>query len=489
MADLAIRAFVLAVSVLSAAASHRFTPTDNYLLVCGASSTTVDDGRVFVPDAPFLASPSLESHVALANPDSPSALYRAARVFRGPSSYKFEIKQKGIHLVRLHFYSLPSKDQLASARFHVVADGSVLMRDCSMGDMMKGSTGDTMKGSMGDMMKGPGSLSRPLVKEFILTLDSEELQITFIPVVETAFAFVNVIEVVSAPADLLPNQAKMVAPDHVEDVKGVSAHGFETLFRLNVGGAKVTPFNDTLWRTWVPDGDFFTKLGAADVKPVYFSGRIQYQEYGASREIAPDNVYDTARVISYGENSNMSWEFDVTHCHKYLIRMHFCDIASMALNELYFDVYINGYLAYENVDLSEATGRTLAAPYYIDFMTEPDSMGHLTVTIVPSKLSSQSKIGGLLNGLEIMKMSNSAGNLDGELSATWILNSSTGMGLFGSIIRMVSCGFAFSALVVAGFMLVSRWKNATRSSAGWSRLPIDVADGRPSHTTGKSINF
>jgi hypothetical protein len=36
----------------------------------------------------------------------------------------------------------------------------------------------------------------------------------------------------------------------------LSYNVLETVHRINVGGMKLTPFNDTLWRTWIPDKDF-----------------------------------------------------------------------------------------------------------------------------------------------------------------------------------------------------------------------------------------
>ncbi|KAJ0547378.1 putative transcription factor Hap3/NF-YB family [Helianthus annuus] len=37
-------------------------------------------------------------------------------------------------------------------------------------------------------------------------------------------------------------------------------YAYETVYRVSVGGVKVTPFNNFLWRNWVPD-DEFLKLG------------------------------------------------------------------------------------------------------------------------------------------------------------------------------------------------------------------------------------
>ena len=55
---------------------------------------------------------------------------------------------------------------------------------------------------------------------------------------------------------------------------------------------------------------------------------------------------------------------------QYLVRLHFCDIVSCALNLLYFNVYLNGYLAYKDLDLSILTSHLLASLIYVDFVVD-----------------------------------------------------------------------------------------------------------------------
>nr|XP_010919105.1 probable receptor-like protein kinase At5g24010 [Elaeis guineensis] len=440
-------------SLLCALSWARFSPADNYLIACGATSASpLDDRRVFLPDsAALLRSSGPKISVSAAPLPASSPLSRTARVFTRPSSYEFQIKQKGTHIIRLHFYPFSSGDfNLSSALFHVSASGFVLL---------------TYFGT-----------SVPLLKEYVLWVDAEKLMISFAPAQRSSFAFVNAIEVVSAPADLIGDTARLVDPDRIEEFDGLSRVAMETLHRLNVGGPKVTPFNDTLWRTWVPDSGF--KNSDSVSKAVAFSGRIMYQKGGASREVAPDNVYNTARVLDGANisdsNSNMTWVFAVRSGYKYLIRLHFCDIASRALNELYFNVYVNEYLAYEDFDLSYATG-SLASPRYVDFVAGVDSLEQLlSVSIGPSKRSSHSRINGLLNGLEIMKINNTEGSLDGDIL---VLESPGRRGL-GAFLRSIVCGFAFVSLSIVGFMLLLRWRAETRNLVTWSPLATDVSDGK-----------
>ncbi|GAA0154479.1 hypothetical protein LIER_12446 [Lithospermum erythrorhizon] len=202
-------------------------------------------------------------------------------------------------------------------------------------------------------------------------------------------------------------------------------NGYEVMHRINVGGPKVTPFNDSLWRTWIPDNDF-VKSNEFSSK-VVFTGRINYQPGGASREVGPDNVYSSARVIKSVNDevidSRLSWEFPVLEGYKYLVRMHFCDIVSVSLFTLYFNVYVNGNLAYENLDLSSITYGRLASPFYADFIVDGGSAGVLTLSVGPSNKSSPHAVDGILNGIEVMKINNSMSSFDGKACVGSILNS------------------------------------------------------------------
>lgn len=457
---------ILQFSLVSTLAAARFAPPDNHLIACGSpSAAALDDRRVFLPDSSsaLLRSPHPRISVSAApNPSPfPSPLSRTARIFTRPSSYVFPIKNKGTHLLRLHFYPFPTPDfNLSSAHFHVSAAGFVLLTNFTA--------------------------PAPSLKEYLVRADAGKLVVTFVPACPSTFAFINAIEVISAPDDLVADVARLVSPDHVENFNGLSKQAMETLYRINVGGPKVTPFNDTLWRTWTPDTGFFESSTASAT--VSFSGRIMYRKYGASREVAPNSVYSTARVIKGADglmsDSNITWVFPVSSGYRYLVRMHFCDIASLALNELYFNVYINGYAAYEDLDLSDAAGQLLASPYYVDFVVDASSSGLLNVSVGPSKLSDPLKISGLLNGLEIMKINNTMGSLDGEFSVISILESPRRK-TFGAFVRSLLCGFAFMSLSAIVFMLVMRLRTESRNHVAWSPLPMDASEGKLA--TGNSM--
>lgn len=299
----------------------------------------------------------------------------------------------------------------------------------------------------------------------MIWVENGEIEILFRPSKESGFGFVNAIEVFTAPDDLIADSGKLVNSMGNETFKGLMHQGLETVHRLNVGGPKVTPFNDSLWRTWIPDDEYFKY----DNKSIFrFSGRIKYQEGGLSREVAPDNVFRSARVLSV-VNSDLTWSLPVSVGYRYLVRMHFCDIASRALYELYFNVYINGYLVCENLDLSSLTGM-LASPYYADFVLDTENLDVITISIYPSRGITAVRIKGLLNGLEVMKMNNSMGSLDGRISAVSLVNSWSSNDTDGLVLTVAVISF-----LIAAFAVMYKRRIMTRESVGWSPLPLDAS--------------
>ncbi|EEF39192.1 ATP binding protein, putative [Ricinus communis] len=436
---------------LLSSSSTSFTPTDNYLLNCGSTTNTSLDNRVFVSDSSksgwFVLSTAQSISLTNQNP-SPNlpSLHHTARVFTSSSSYKFNIKKNGTHLLRFHFSPFAAQTfNLSTAKFSVFVNGYKLLSDFSTKVVV--------------------------IKEYVLILDVEVVEILFSPVNESGFAFVSAIEVFSAPQDFIVDYgARLVSTDRIEEYKNLSLNVLETIHRINVGGSKLTPFNDTLWRTWIPDDDFLVLKSAA--KKAVTTHSPNYQSGGASEEIAPDNVYMTAQVMNrdnatVGARFNITWDFPVGSSHvQHLIRMHFCDFVSTSLNQLYFDVYINDYSAYKDLDLSSLTFHVLASPIYIDFIADSDDSGAIRISIGPSDLSTSLKVNAILNGVEIMKMVNfHASHNSSKKTLIWIV--------LGSILG----GLVLLSLLVIAVLLKRKRKKKTlkprrAESAGWTPLRI-----------------
>ena len=87
----------------------------------------------------------------------------------------------------------------------------------------------------------------------------------------------------------------------------------------------------------------------------------------------------------------------------HLIRAHFCDIVSRGLNELYFNVYVNGLLGVSSPDLSTLTSG-LAVPYYKDFVVNASTISNssIMVQVGPASDLLSTLPNAILNGLEVM---------------------------------------------------------------------------------------
>ncbi|GKA98974.1 probable receptor-like protein kinase [Tanacetum coccineum] len=123
---------------------------------------------------------------------------------------------------------------------------------------------------------------------------------------------------------------------------------------------------------------------------------VMYLE-GSSPLIVPQTVY--ASAIQMGSlntivlNFNITCQFDHDGSHPYLIRLHFCDIVSKSMNELYLNVYVGGKIMINVVDLSMVKSG-LSVAYYKDVFVDVS-----------------------MNGLEILRVNNLVNSLDGEFRA------------------------------------------------------------------------
>ncbi|KAM0941287.1 putative protein kinase RLK-Pelle-CrRLK1L-1 family [Dioscorea sansibarensis] len=443
----------------------QFIPADNYLINCGSATVTTIDDRVFASDTSFssiLSTPkdiSVNTSANLVSSFDNSALYITARVFVGPSLYSFPIKKIGRHYIRLYFFAFPQQDyDLSRATFSVSTQNFVLLTKFQT-----------------------SNASTAVFKEFSVNITSEKLILSFEPLDISSLAFVNAIEVVSAPDDLITNTATNVNPKGT--YSGLSTSAFETVYRINMGGPKITQKNDTLWRTWIPDAKFLNDINLETF--VNVSIPIKYEKGGPTREIAPDIVYNTAtRLANLSTVSNpmfnMTWEFSVDKSSTYLMRMHFCDIVSNALNLLYFNVYINGYSAEQDLDLSTKTSNSLATPYYADYIAT-DVSGKVRVSIGPSDIENI-KHDGILNGLEIMKM---------NLNSIDELKTSSKKNRIG-VISATVIGACSIIVSIAGFYMIIKKKKKEKkllkkhNSRTW--MPLSFYGSKSYGKTSKNSN-
>ncbi|KAK1302198.1 putative receptor-like protein kinase [Acorus calamus] len=366
-------AALLFFSTLAFKSSAPYTPPDPYyLLNCGSSAPSTnpssDDNRNFLPDTQFALSTG--KHISVGEATSPT-LYAAARIFTNASFYEFDINRTKTHTVRLHFLPLQDKYDLFTAVFNVSANDQFnLLNNFSATDP-----------------------TTPVKKEYLIHVAAEKIRICFTPI--KGLAFVSAIEVFSIPDDIIRSS-------EWELNFSASNQTLETLYRINVGGSQVTPSNDTMWRTWIPDDNYLASGDTSNRSTT--TNPINYDPEVSTEEIAPDSVYNTCRYM-LSRNSNVTWAFEASGHATHLVRLHFCDITSSPLDELSFNVYINDEIAIEDLMPGSLVHR-LASPFYKDCNAGPlYSRGKwmIRVSIGPPTNISQS-MNAILNGLEIFKL-------------------------------------------------------------------------------------
>ncbi|CAO2208941.1 unnamed protein product [Urochloa humidicola] len=378
------------ISSLCSFSAAAYTPADNYLISCGSSASTTVGQRVFIPDdsgSVTLTSPHSTAVSAPPGVDAAAAaaLYQTARVFTAPSSYAFKIRRPGRHFVRLHFFPFPCRSyDLAAATFKVSTQDAVLIDAFA-----------------------PARMPEPARDEFLLDVAGDTLVVTFVPLAAGGVAFVNAVEVVSVPDDLMA-----AAPARTSSLP------LRTAYRVNAGGPAVAADGDTLWREWATDGPYL--VGSAVTREVVYDGRLNYLAGEATSDDAPNIVYATARELTvskgFDSSKQMTWQFGVdTKPSSYLIRFHWCDIVSRPPDHLlHIDVYVDSYTVVRGLDLSTIGNGTLAFPYYMDFVLgSSDPSGEITVYVGSSSVmnTSSTSPAPILNGIEIMKMHFASGSV------------------------------------------------------------------------------
>nr|GMC47706.1 receptor-like protein kinase FERONIA [Ipomoea batatas] len=216
---------------------------------------------------------------------------------------------------------------------------------------------------------------------------AKRLTITFIPsreakASEDVYAFVNGIEIVSMPTGLY------FTPE---------------------GGTWVPMF---MFRGWKDDKSYlFNGVGAASIDSTI---TIEYADM--LTHVAPPKVYQTARSLNPGKQQlivhNLTWIIPVNLGFRYLVRLHFCEFEPgiSAIGERQFSILINNQIAEYNADVIKWSGASGIAVYrdYIAVM-EGDKMkgtGNLVISLQPNSELSSKRTEGILNGLEIFKLSN-----------------------------------------------------------------------------------
>ncbi|KAL6861601.1 hypothetical protein ACP4OV_017301 [Aristida adscensionis] len=438
-----------------------FTPKDNFLIDCGGTAPLTADGKEYKTDAQSNHLLAAKDAIRVAGDKvagASSAIYQTARVFKEEAVYSFPLTVPGWHFIRLYFFPVKGGDvDLAAATFTVTTDANVLLHSF---------TAD----------------AKPAMKEFVVNATENHLALKFTPLKGSA-AFINGIEVVNAPDDLITDSALGISP--VGRAGGLAEASYQVLYRLNVGGPGIGPANDTLGRRWEPDTAYVQSKEAAKDVSVPTSA-IKFPD-GTSKLVAPALVYASCAKMADADvgspSFNLSWVMDVDPSFGYLVRLFFADIVSKSMNDLYFNVFVNGRKAISGLDLSTVAGE-LAAPYYKDLVVNSSASAEkLSVQVGPMG-EDTGRVDALLNGIEVLKMSNSVGSLDGEFGVDG--RKADDGGGTRKAVAAVGLAMMFGAFAGLGAMVVKWYKRPQdwerRNSFSSWLLPIHTGQ---SFTSGK----
>jgi hypothetical protein len=366
-------------SLLLLSSADNTLPT-TYFINCGSKSNITVGGRNFVGDLNSGSfSVGKSSDVGDTNSATDMSLYQTARIFKHPSSYEFDIINRGIYYVRLHFFPpfMSGRTNLADSLFNVSASNFSLLSNFSIKE----------------------NSNSPVIEEFLLTINGSKFSIHFTPH-RKSFAFVSAIEVFLIPDEgFVMDDFPLVTPaGSNETYVGVRSQVLRTIHRVNVGGPQN---NDSLWRTWIPDDDYLLSPGSAKNCPPY-DGTLIYNVLGlgVTDYSAPDLVYRTCKELS-SNSSNISWRLNVNKNTRHLVRLHFCDIVSAWGNITRFNLYI--YTNFSQMiypDDREGIAQ-LADAFYYDFVVDSDYSGVMSISVGPRQDSTIKN--AYLNGLEIFE--------------------------------------------------------------------------------------
>ncbi|KAM4132163.1 hypothetical protein ACJW30_01G229800 [Castanea mollissima] len=391
---------------VTAKPSPTYSSINDIMLNCGSSGISTDpDGREWTGDvgihSKFVSLEQSNNTFILSNPHGSSIdhdPYKTARIFHSQFTYTFRVSP-GQKFIRLYFNPSTYHDNfdMSKAFFTVTTGPFTLLSNFSTG-------------------------SKSLVKEFCVNvLQNQTLNITFTPSINTSYAFINGIEIVSMPTSLYYSQfgdkgVRLVGHNSQFHIQNNSA--LEMIYRLNVGGHSISPINDSgkLLRKWLNDTDFFP---ASNVNSIS-NGAIQINYTSIPPYTAPKEVYQTARTTRTSEDNkryNLTWRLPVDPGFKYLVRLHFCKIQPEVKQRSNkgFRISIRNKTVEISADVITWSGGQ-GIPVYRDYVVMiPNKKSNvktpLFIELRPNANSSSGYSDAILNGLELFKLNNSDANL------------------------------------------------------------------------------
>jgi len=392
-------------------------PSDKILLNCGSSGSSAYNGVNWIGDigTPFLPQPyDTISSTTLLNSSThkvaPKIPYSTARIIHhSPLTYSFPFSSKGLKFIRLYFLStsyLPIKYSNSNSYFSVKSGPYTLVNNFN------------------PLLASQEIKSPYITKDFFVNIKEKKLNITFTPSpqIHKAFAFINGIEIFSVPHNLFSHASnyKVHVPylGQKEPFIVSNEHAFEKFYMVNMGD-DYSQDNENAFGSWLDDINYISGsqdgnvLVLKDARVNMNRSFLDSNDYNYS---APDELYWSARTMSSSNGDsnmryNLTWSFRVDSGFKYLVRLHFCEISMSVtdINQRVFGVYINNQTAEEKLDLVALAGEPLS-PLYRDYVVMVP-IETMFISLHPNLESKPKYADAILNGVEIIKLSDSNFNL------------------------------------------------------------------------------
>ncbi|KAI5325293.1 hypothetical protein L3X38_034367 [Prunus dulcis] len=445
--------------------SLAYEQPDKYFVNCGSKDDANLSGRVFTADSSsvYLCSDSEKSR-AIESTNQSRNLYQTARIFYNQSHYEFTIAENGTYIVRLHFLTFSSSVNLSSALFDVLAFPTV----SNFGFKLLNN------------FTAKNSSNSPLIEEFFLAICPGSLKLYFTPQ-GSSFAFVNAIEVFRAPLEFSPRNYSSSFPLVLRKT-----------YRLNVGGQKITPDDDIIWRNWEQDDRYLSNSNSADdsrpSSQTLIRQAVESDGFvGADSDlIAPDLVYQTAKLMTGNTNGlpnpfNITWSFNVSADARHLVRVHFCDIIGPPGN-LVFNLYSNGNFI-TKVGGPDFSFNSLYSPFYYDFVRSNGSE-FINISIGPSIDTTTNN--SFLNGLEMLEIIEGPA-LSNPPASVCNMKGPNKIKV-GLVVGSVIGGLSLICILIVGILFGLKYRNAKRvETSEWSPMPAFGGGSTHSRLTDGTI--
>ncbi|KAK4280310.1 hypothetical protein QN277_011949 [Acacia crassicarpa] len=198
----------------------------------------------------------------------------------------------------------------------------------------------------------------------------------------------------------------------------------ETVYRINVGGRQIPPEEDTgMFRNWDQDNSYLESGERPQSIPVAFGSSLNLTYRDDQNYFAPDAVYKTARNYGMNEKSkfNATWEFEVDSVFYYMVRLHFCEFDEQIekAGGRAFQIFINDALVESMADVMLWTQNQRLVPVHRDYAVSMLINGslnklNLSIKLQPYPTRNNTYRDVLLNGIEILKISDFRDNLGGS---------------------------------------------------------------------------